>query len=271
MIEGMAAAFSGFFSAFQFILRNGLGWLFLVPALLWVILSIGLFALLSGPVNDLALWISDLIQIDTPAMEEGLWRSIVQLLQGAGNLMIVIVLKIAIAWLLFTLNKYIVLILLSPVLAYASERAEEIITGRRHPFRVMHLLKDALRGSVIAMRNGILELLLSAVVWMLTLLLPFTVPLSVALLFLISAWFYGFSTFDYIFERRRMRVGESVQAINERIHLVVVNGALFSLLMKIPLVGMTFAPVMAAVGAVLAMKDDPLLGPDEVRATAPRE
>ena len=44
----------------------------------------------------------------------------------------------------------------------------------------------------------------------------------------------------------------TVRAVNDRIGAVLANGALFSLLMKLPLVGVMFAPVMASIGAVLA-------------------
>jgi CysZ protein len=267
MMNGFAAAVNGFFGAFAFVMRHRMGWLFLMPALLWILLSVGLFTVLAGPADRLAAWAIARTGMELADMDDGLWRNLLALLDGAREILVIIVVKIAIAYLLYTLGKYVVLILLSPILAYASERTEEIITGRRYPFELLRLLKDALRGSLIAMRNGIIELLLSAVVWMITLLLPFSVPLSVAALFIISAYFYGFSMFDYIFERRRMKVGESVQAINQRVHLVLVNGALFSLLMKIPLLGMTFAPVMAAVGAVRAMENDPLFRSEAVTTT----
>ena len=79
----------------------------------------------------------------------------------------------------------------------------------------------------------------------------FWMGLMLILLFAVSAYFYGFSMFDYVFERRRMRIGESVKAVNDRSGAVLANGALFSLLMKLPLAGVMLAPVMASIGAVL--------------------
>jgi len=61
---------------------------------------------------------------------------------------------------------------------------------------------------------------------------------------------------DYVFERRRMRIGESVRAVNDRMGIVLANGALFSLLMKLPFLGVMFAPAMAAIGASIAMVED---------------
>lgn len=229
-----------------------MGWMFLVPVLLWVLLAFGLFQLLQGPAEHLSAWLAARFDIPLEPGRTDWWTDIKAFLNGAREWIMGAILKLAIAYLLFIANKYIVLILLSPLLAYASERTEEIITGRTFPFSWSQLLKDALRGALIAFRNGMMELGATAVIGLLTLLLPVLAPLSLLLVLLISAYFYGFSMFDYVFERRRMRIGESVRAVNDRLGSVLANGILFSLVMKLPLLGMMFAPVMASIGAVLA-------------------
>lgn len=244
--------FGGFFRAFGFALGNGMGWMFLVPVLLWVLLAFGLYALLAGPVEGVSEWLALKLEIPVEAGAGDRWSDMKGILNGARVVVVAIVLKLAVAYLLFVGNKYIVLILLSPLLAYASERTEEILTGRSFPFSFAHLMKDAVRGALIAMRNGFLELGISVGIWFLTLFVPVLAPVSIILLFVVSAYFYGFSMFDYVFERRRMRIGESVKAVNDRLGAVLANGALFSLVMKLPLFGIMFAPVMASVGAVLA-------------------
>lgn len=236
-----------------------MAWLFLVPAILWIVLAVLFFMVLEGPVEDLTAWLTKFLDIDERSVEPGFWQDLLAVLDGAREVIVLVVLKIAIAYLMFTFNKYVVLVLMSPILAYASERTEEIITGRSQPFSWSQLMKDALRGSLIALRNGFLELLISAAIWLLTFLLPFGIPFSVVLLFLVSAYFYGFSMYDYIFERRRMGVRASITQVNARAPMVIVNGALFSLLMKIPLLGMMLAPPMAAVGAVLSLQKDPIM------------
>ena len=243
---------SGFFRAFGFAMSNRMGWMFLVPVLLWVLLAFGLVAVLQGPVDRLSDWVA--LQLEVPVQEgaQDWWSDVKAFFNGAREMIVAILLKLAVAYLLFVANKYIVLILLSPLLAYASERTEEIITGRTFPFSWAQLMKDALRGALIALRNGIMELAITVGIWFLTLFVPVLAPVSFALLFTVSAYFYGFSMFDYVFERRRMRIGESVKAVNDRIGAVLANGALFSLVMKLPLLGVMFAPVLASIGAVLA-------------------
>ncbi len=251
-LRDLSLGINGFMSAFRFVLKHGMGWMFLVPVLLWLLLTFGLFAILLGPANELVAWVSGTLEIPVTENDDGWWSDVKAYINGARDVIVAIILKVAIAYLLFVANKYIILILLSPLLAYASERTEEVLTGVRFPFSWGQLIKDALRGSLVAVRNGIIEISISIALWMLTLFMPLLAPLTLVLLFAVSAYFYGFSMFEYVFERRRMRIGESVRAVNERLGAVLANGALFSLLLKVPLLGLLFAPVMGAVGAVIA-------------------
>lgn len=247
----------GFFRAFGFALEHRLWWAFLAPVILWAVLAYGLFAALDGPVDRFTAWVAAQfnIPVDAAAADgwAGTWNAVKAFLNDARELLMGVVLKLAIAYLLFTFNKYLVLILLSPLLAYVSERAEEIVGDRSYPFSLRQLMKDVWRGSLLAVRNAFLEILITIAVWIATLLVPLLAPVAVVFLFIVSAYFYGFSMFDYVFERRRMRAGESVRAVNAHMGMVLANGALFSLLMKIPLAGMCLAPPMAAIGAVLAL------------------
>ena len=250
-MKNAARGAGGFLRAFPFALEHGLWWAFVVPAILWVALTYGFFVAMEGPVDRFTEWVSLRFSIPVDPSADGwagTWNGIKAVLNGARELLVGALLKLAIAYLLFTFNKYIVLILLSPLLAYVSERTATILTGVDHP------VKDVWRGVLIALRNGTLELLIILATWMASIMVPIIAPFTFVFLFLVSAYFYGFSMFDYVFERRRMQVGASVRAVNDRMGMVLANGALFSLLMKIPFVGMCLAPPMAAIGAVLAVE-----------------
>lgn len=243
----------GYFAAFGFAMRNGLGWVFIAPVVLWLLLFFGLFTALLGPVNELSHFVAGLLDIPMSEEDASWWSSTKSFFTGAWQLLTLVLLKAAIAYILYRVNKYLVLILLSPLLAYASESTEEILTGNSFPFSWSQLLKDALRGSLIAIRNGTMELVISIGLWALMLIFPPFTPLALVLLFVVSAYFYGFSMFDYVFERRRMRIGESVRAVNERLGAVLANGALVGMLMNIPLLGVMLGPPMGAIGASIAV------------------
>lgn len=250
--KDLGPGFSGFFRALGFAFSHGMWWMFLVPVVLWVLLAFGMYHVLEGATERAGDWAAGYLQIPVEGDDAGWWSDVKTWLNGARESAVAWILRLAVGYLLFIANKYIVLVLLSPLLAYASERTEEVLTGREFPFSWVQLMKDALRGALIAMRNGMLELVITIGVWVLTLFVPLLTPFSVIGLFFVSAYFYGFSMFDYVFERRRMRIGESVRAVNSRLGLVIANGTVFSLVMKIPLIGLMFAPVMAAIGAVIA-------------------
>ncbi|MBK7085933.1 MAG: hypothetical protein IPH53_15230 [Flavobacteriales bacterium] len=59
---------------------------------------------------------------------------------------------------------------------------------------------------------------------------------------------------DYVLERRKLRVVDSVHVVNDHLGQVIGNGMAFSMLMKIPLLGTMLAPLLGAVGAVLALE-----------------
>lgn len=246
----------GYFAAFGFAMRNGLGWVFMAPVLLWLFLFFGLFTVLQGPVEEVSHYVAGLLDIPMSEQDASWWSSTKAFFTGAWQLLTLVLLKAAIAYILYKVNKYLVLILLSPLLAYASERTEEILTGNTFAFSWVQLLKDALRGSLIALRNGTMELVITIGVWALTLMFPPFAPLALVLLFVVSAYFYGFSMFDYVFERRRLRIGESVRAVNDRMGAVLANGALFGLLMSIPLLGVMMGPPLGAIGASIAVIKD---------------
>lgn len=256
-VPGFGSGLNGFMRAFRFTVRHGMGWLFLVPLLCWALLTWVVFAQVDELTGAASRWIAGHLSLpveDVP-QEDGLrelWNMLVAAVNGARDFLVWLMVRLAVLYLLYRVGKYIVLILLSPLLAYASERTEGILTGEHHPFSWGRLLKDALRGSLVALRNGFLELVFGIAVWIATLFVPVLAPLSIPLLFLVSAYFYGFSMFDYVFERRRMRIGDTVRAVHLRFGAVVANGACFALLMKVPLVGILLAPVMGSVGAVLA-------------------
>ncbi|MEO8067035.1 MAG: EI24 domain-containing protein [Flavobacteriales bacterium] len=257
MIKDLSLGFTSFFRAVGFAMGNGMWWMFLVPVIVWSILLYGVVVVVQGPVEEFSLWVASLfnIPIDAAANEglAGFWNSVKAFIEGARGLVLLVVLKLFVAYVLFSINKYIVLIVLSPMLAYASERTERILTGRDYPFSAAQLLKDIWRAVLVALRNGLLELCVIIGCWVATLFLPVFAPFTAVFLYLVSSWFYGFSMFDYVNERRRLRMRESINALKAHRGMVLANGALFALAMKIPLLGMMFGPVMAAVGAAMAV------------------
>jgi CysZ protein len=151
-----------------------------------------------------------------------------------------------------TISKYITLILMSPVMAALSMRTEMIITGNKYQVDGKQFFKDVLRGIAIALRNMMLQLLLLilslVIVW-----IPIVGWVSPILVLIISFYFYGFSMIDYVNERRRRLVNQSIQYIRKNKGLAIGNGFIFTLLFNIPIVGLMLATVLSPVAACIAV------------------
>jgi CysZ protein len=125
---------------------------------------------------------------------------------------------------------YIVMIILSPVLSILSEKIEEKLTGNKYRFRFMQLVHDVQRGAKIALRNIIWEYFF--IVLVLGLASLFGDSVKAALIFSIPVmfgfYFYGFSFIDYINERRRLNIQQSVYFVSNHKGLAVAIGSIYS-------------------------------------------
>lgn len=269
-MKDISIGLSGYGRALGFAFRNGLWWMFLVPLALWLLFAGGLLWLSTEAVDLVRGYTDTYLGITIPAEDRsglvGFWDDVKGFFDSARDVIVLVIVKVAL-WFLFGLvGKYVVLITLSPLMAYASERTEEILTGRTFPFRWGLFVRDVGRGILMALRNGFLELGITVIVWVGTLFVSPLAPLSALFLWLVSCWFYGFSMFDYVFERRRMGIGASARAARERRGMVMANGAVFSLLMNIPVLGLitgvVFAPILGSIGAVLSWYEAHPIAPD---------
>lgn len=255
-MEEFAVGLRGFARSLGFAFGNGLWWLFLVPLVFWIAFAAGMFWLSNAIVVHAQDWLHAHLAFPTPAPQAtgwlGFWNDLEDALSTSGTIIAGLVLRLAFFFLFSLVSKYIVLIALSPVLAYASELTEEKLTGVRHRFRLGRFLLDVGRGVLMAFRNGLLELGINILGWTLTVFFPPAAVITAPVLWLTSCWFYGFSMFDYVFERRRLGIGPSAREARAHGRMVLANGICFNLLMKIPLVGIMFAPLMASIGAGLA-------------------
>lgn len=142
-------------------------------------------------------------------------------------------LRIGYFLLFLTIGGYVVLIVLSPVFSWLSERTEKTVTGRAYPADWGRFLRETGRGILIALRNTFLQLLVSVLLFFLS-FIPFVGLVSPVLLFLSSAYFYGFSFVDYTIERRYLRVNESVRYVNRNIGFVMGIGLPFAAALLLP-------------------------------------
>ncbi len=167
------------------------------------------------------------------------------------NILFLVIFRILFILFYLFIYKYVVLIIMAPVLAILSEKTDEIISGNKYPFNLRQFFNDVMRGIKIASRNLFIELSLILLLFFIT-FIPLVGFLSAPLIFLIECYFYGFSMMDYSNERKRLTIRESTTFINRHKGIAVANGAVFYMLMLVPVVGLMIAPAYGVVAAAIA-------------------
>ncbi len=251
--KDFGTGFNSYGKAIGFIFKEGLWWFFFFPLAINILLFWGGLEGIDALIN----WINTKMLNWTSLNNADFW--------GSGALKYILGFLVGgifkfLFFALFTLiGGYVVLIIMSPVLAFISEKTEKIITGNDYPFSSSQLMRDIVRGILLAIRNMFIEF-----GWMFVLFIIGIVPVigwlisltSPVLMFFISSYFYGFSFMDYSIERQKLSVSQSVKLVRKRKGIAVANGMIFSVSLIIPLCGVSlagFTAIISTVAAAIAM------------------
>ncbi|WP_065220324.1 MULTISPECIES: EI24 domain-containing protein [Butyricimonas] len=130
---------------------------------------------------------------------------------------------------------YVVMVVMSPVYSWLSERTEAHLSGKEYPFNFGQLMWEIGRGIVISLRCMIFQFILTVILFFLS-FIPLVGLVTPVLTFGVSAYFYGFAFMDYAVERKRFRVKESVRYMRHNAGMVVAIGTVFTLALMIPFI-----------------------------------
>ena len=228
---GFFGGIQAYGKAFEILFSRKFWWFLLFPVLILILLFIG------G--NWLVNYAGDSVY-DLIAGSIQKWVSGISWLQWVGratNVLIRITLKILYFCLFISFGGYIILILMSPIYSWLSERAEAHLTGKECPFSFKQLMWEIFRGLLIALRNMCMQLLLS-VFFLFFSFVPVVGWITPVVVFFTSAYFYGFAFMDYAIERKRFNVKQSVRYVNKNLGLVTGIGSVFALALMIPGISM---------------------------------
>ncbi len=230
--------------AFGFIFKNKLAWTFLIPIALTIVF------VMSGTVfvGQFFDYINNLITSKVGIDETSFWGG---MLSGLVNFVMYILSFIILAY----ISGYIVIILMSPLLSYLSEKTEKILTGEEYTSDFSQIAKDVVRGVLLSLRNLFLELILLFLMFLLS-FIPVVGLVATVFVFLISAYFYGFSFIDFSNERHQLNVKQSVKLVKKHKWLAIGNGTVFSLFLFVPFFSVflsMFGSIIAVVAATIAL------------------
>jgi CysZ protein len=182
------------------------------------------------------------------------------------------------SFLSFFLNQitaFLLLTLLSPVASILSEKLDNRLTGQTFDGGLARIITDVLRAVGIVFVTLILELVFM-LVWFLISKLLFFIPgielISSIVYFIIPAFFFGLSFYDFSLERYQFSIGQSwTYARRNKLHMMLTGG-LFSLILMIPFIGLIIAPVfltMVSTIVFLKMNEDTSQEASPVITTSP--
>jgi CysZ protein len=160
------------------------------------------------------------------------------------NYLTKLLVDISLGIILMTFAKFIVVMVLSPLLTYLSEKCENLLTGNRYDFNLEQFWRDIKRAIRIALRNIVRQYLMILPIYFLAWFFwnnPSNSPLM-WLIFLISAYYYGFSFIDYINERRKLDVKSSIEFVRNTKGLAISIGGCYALIIYGPVdIGVIFS------------------------------
>ena len=202
--------------AFKFLIKYKFWWYSIVP-----------FLVFSG-IYSLGYYLGNLENQNLPSADDDILKSIWYYLFNG------IVLLLSYALLNFT--RYIVILLISPILSTISQRTEKILTGNKYKFNLSQLMKDIVRAIKLAFRNIVYEFSLIVTViivfWIIGKFFEeykYIILLSEKIIIMMIAfYYYGFAFLDYTLERMRFSVEDSVKYMRKHRGLAISIGIVFT-------------------------------------------
>jgi CysZ protein len=155
----------------------------------------------------------------------------------------------------FSLFKYLLLIIASPLYGYISQCTYEAITGKASTTSVAQFVQDIIRGIHLSTRNILKQSWLTFILLILS-FIPMVGLLSAVLLIVLDAYYYGFGMIDYTFERRQLTVAQSITQIKNYRGIAIGNGLVFYALFLIPIIGVVIGAPLSAVAATIIMHNN---------------
>jgi len=252
-MRSLVQSFSDFFAASKFIRKNKLYHFYIIPFLVSLVSYYFLFQYTSEYTQMGLDWLTEKWGVDSflGAHSDDWWGKVLGWIKGFFS----VSLTIGVFFISMIIVKYILLAIMSPWFAYISEKTEKIHTGKEYDSGFLQLLNDAWRGVLISLRNMTYELSINLLCLILGIVIPFLSPLLFFINLYVGSYFFGFSMMDYVSERKRLGVKESVIYIRKHKKVALGIGLGMWLLNFIPVFGLTYASVNGAVAAALTLNE----------------
>jgi CysZ protein len=239
----LQTAFNSYIEAFALIKKHRLWKMFWISGLLYlVIIAIGAYSIWAGMhvVSNYILNLKWVKRIDDFKLLHWLFTI---LIWG---------IDVASFFVFFSLYKYVLLVLGSPLYSYISEKTASAISGQQFSFNSAQFVKDMIRGIRLSIRNLVKQSIYALLLLLLS-LLPIIGLISAILFIVLDSYYYGFAMLDYHCERQKLNTKQSVLFVKQHKGLAIGNGIVFYALFFIPVIGIMFGAPLSAIAATISV------------------
>lgn len=226
------------YSAFSLMAKMKLRYLYILPPMIYLMVIYTGFSLTGG----LHQYLMNALREYTLSMADQ--TTFLSFLFEASSVLTWIILKISIFILLGIVSGYVTLIVLSPIYAWISERVNREVHGVIRPFNLAKFVRDVIRAVLIALRNGLIQFIWTVFLFVLG-FVPLLNLIAAPLLFIITAYFYGFSFLDYAHEQLNLNMGQSIKAVRQMKFAATTFGSIFLISYMIPWFGSFLASLIS--------------------------
>ena len=207
---------NAYLKAIPFVLKNGFWMYFIIPIIIFIF------------IYYLGFYFKDMQQLYKAPDDAGFFKSIYYFFISG------IFLLLSFTFLNFI--RYIIIILISPLLSIVSERTERILTGNKYTYSLSQLIKDVKRALNLIIRNIVWEMSLVVLVLMTLKIINIYYPMNdllnstfrIVAVECIAFYYYGFGFIDYIMERLKMNHEQSIYFVRKHRGLAIALGLVFT-------------------------------------------
>jgi CysZ protein len=236
--DQIISGISSYRKAFKVIKEAKMGKLFIFPLVFSIVIMILLLSIGYGSGAALQDLIHEKMQTDNA------WLSVLT--------KSIEVIATLLAFIVFIyLGGTIVNILMSPIYTIMSEKTDTYLTGREYNSNIKQTIKDIGRTLIITLKNTIKQFILLLLCLLLNLIPLIGTLLSVVMIYIINAYYFGYGFMDYTNERAKRNEKLSSKITYRYKYLAITIGAIYTLPLYL-ICGTFLLAVMGGISTVAA-------------------
>lgn len=231
-MKTISLVFNSFLDSFSIVKEAKLKKFYFLPGIIGILLFI------------IFIWIGDFLSVNLAVQLESFFK--LEEFHSILYIFIKILVWVCTIFFYYLVYKSLLLVIISPILGYVSERVETHLTGKKFDFTFKDNIRFLLRGIDIGLKSFFKQMVGTCAVMLLGFIFPINLSIPL-LIFIIQGYFTGFSFMDYTLERYNLSSKESLNFLKKQRIYAALCGGIFTVLFFIPILGIFIAPLITCV------------------------